>query len=445
MAKKVPIFNQLPFPSKCGNDEKKILKYTKDKNGKLFKLNLVNDQLTTPDDLPHANKLYYLFTIPQDSHEKEFAEPCTIFRAVNNRPLMVIKGYNSTEISLDNTKIDVIKFDYLVEFLAIQLVLENQPLLQDFYKNEEILINKVVYTKDGFKEVPNSNKITKGTFSINGYEILKFSYNCPTYEDNEMITKIFYFAPPQKEYIFPLEQSLFLVNEPAVKPNCSINRISYGYLYSVGYNKKTINLNELNANGVATHGLIRSGNYVFTSNVEEFNTTLNCTYNTPNGQVIFIQSYKTEHRKFYGFDENGDKIFDRKNKKKKFDGKDIDEDNDDLSKGSKKSWFNKFKNKIGSIWFYTIIGGIVFVVLAIIIVVAVLCYLRSSKKNISNKRIELKKIEKKGIEFKNIEKKDIAFKNIEKKRIESNKSEKKRVGKKSNFSRNVNVSKKTRK
>ncbi|CEF62973.1 Hypothetical protein SRAE_1000123900 [Strongyloides ratti] len=159
-----------------------------------------------------------------------------IFRAVNDKPEMVIKGYNSTSLSLNNMEINAIKSDYLKKHLAIQLLLTDQSNFQDFYKDEKILINNVILKNDVVKEVPNSNKITKDSFSLNGYGLSKFSYN-------------------------------------------------------FGYNKKTINLNELNANGVAKHGLIRSGSYVFTSNVEEFNTSLNCTYKTPNGEATFIHSF----------------------------------------------------------------------------------------------------------------------------------------------------------
>ncbi|CEF66203.1 Hypothetical protein SRAE_2000087300 [Strongyloides ratti] len=212
-AKKVHISKQLPITNKCGNDQKKILKFTRDKEGKLFKLILVNGALKTSDELPHVNKLYYLFTIPKDTYKKEIAEPCMIFRAVNDIPEIIVQGYNSTQKSLNGIDIDVIKFDYLETSLEIQLLLQNQPNLKDFYKNEEILITKVIFTKDGAKEVPNSNETTKGKFSLNGYELLKFSYNCPSTEDDHKITKIFYFAPPQENFKFPLEYILYASNE----------------------------------------------------------------------------------------------------------------------------------------------------------------------------------------------------------------------------------------
>ncbi|CEF64134.1 Protein-tyrosine phosphatase, receptor/non-receptor type domain and Protein-tyrosine/Dual specificity phosphatase domain and Protein-tyrosine phosphatase, catalytic domain-containing protein [Strongyloides ratti] len=377
MAKKVTISNQLPSPSKCGNDQEKILKFTKDKEGKLFKLNLVNEELITSDDLPHANKLYYFFTIPQDSYEKEFAEPCMIFRAINNKPLMVIKGYNSTEISLKNTKIDVIKFDYLVEFLAIQLLLKNQPLLQDFYKNEEILINKVMFTKDGFKEVPNSNKITKGTFSINGYELLNFTYNCPTLEDNEMITKIFYFAPPNDKYIYPLEYFLYASNETVVKPNCSINGFNFGYLHAVGYIEKIVSLDELNANGVAKYGLYRSGSFVFTSDTTQFNTTLNCHYKTPNGEIIFINSFLHNDKASFEIDKNGNKY--------------LKVDSDGINvRDSEKSAFAKLKEKVGLIGAISIIVGSVFGGILILTGFCALIFLKQIKLHIRRKKLASK-------------------------------------------------------
>ncbi|CEF66423.1 Hypothetical protein SRAE_2000109150 [Strongyloides ratti] len=180
----------------------------------------------TSDELLHANKLYYFFAIPEDNCKKELLELCIIFKAVNSKPEMIIKGYNSTPISLKNIKIDVNKL---------------------YYKDE-----------DGVKEVPNLNKTTNGLFSLNEYELLKFFYDWSSTGKNRMITKIFYFAPPQENYIFPLEYILYSSNETVVRPNCSINGYSYGYLYSVYCNKKLVNLDELDANGVAKDGLYRS-------------------------------------------------------------------------------------------------------------------------------------------------------------------------------------------
>ncbi|CEF66422.1 Protein-tyrosine phosphatase, receptor/non-receptor type domain and Protein-tyrosine/Dual specificity phosphatase domain and Protein-tyrosine phosphatase, catalytic domain-containing protein [Strongyloides ratti] len=377
-AKREKIINQLPITSKCGNDQKKILKFTRDKEGKLFELILVNEELKASDDLPHVNKLYYLFTIPEDTYKKEIEEPCMIFRAVNDRPLMVINGYNSTQKSLNNIDINVIKFDYLETSLEIQLLLTDQPKLKDFYKNEEILISKVIFTKDGAKEVPNSNKTTKGKFSLNGYELLKFSYDCPSTEDDHKITKIFYFAPPQENFKFPLEYILYASNETVVRPNCSINRFSFGYLYSVDYiNKKIVNLTELNANGVENNGLYRSGAFVFTTDVTNFNTTLKCLYKTPNGEVALIHSFLHNDKASFGIDENGKRYLN------------VDEDKVTINK-IQKSRFEKFKETFGTTGAISIIVGSVIIGILIFVGISVLIFLKAIKLHIRRKKLASK-------------------------------------------------------
>ncbi|CEF66153.1 Protein-tyrosine phosphatase, receptor/non-receptor type domain-containing protein [Strongyloides ratti] len=378
MAKREKIINQLPITEQCGNDEKKILKFTKDKEGKLFQLNKVDGELITLDELPHVNKLYYLFTIPEDTYEKEIAEPCMIFRAVNDRPKILVKGYNSTQRKVNGTKIDVIKFDYLERFLEIQLLLTNQPNLKDFYKNEEILITKVIFTKNGVKEVPNSNKTTKGTFSLNGYELLKFSYNWLSTGSNRMIMKIFYFAPPQENFKFPLEYILYASNETVVRPNCSINRFSFGYLYSVDYiNKKIVNLTELNANGVAHDGLYRSGDFVFTSDVSNFNTTLKCLYKTPNGEVTLIHSFLHNDKASFEVDENGKRYLN------------VDEDKVTINK-VKKSRFEKFKETFGTTGAISIIVGSVIIGILVFVGISVLIFLKAIKLHIRRKKLASK-------------------------------------------------------
>ncbi|CEF64799.1 Hypothetical protein SRAE_1000305200 [Strongyloides ratti] len=371
MAKREKIFNQIPHPDECGNDQEKILIFTKDKNGKLFQFNLVDNKLKTSDELPHVNKLYYLFTIPEDIYEKEIVEPCLIYRAVNDIPEIIVKGYNSTLKKPNGTKVNVIKFDYLEKFLEIQLLLTDQPNLKDFYKNEEILISKLLYTKDGVKEVPNSNKTTKGTFSLNGYELLKFTYNCPSTGSNRMITKIFYFAPPQKHYKFPLEYVLYSSNETVVRPNCSINGFSFGYLHSVNYvNKKIVNLDELNVNGVAIDGLYRSGDFVFTSDVKDFNTTLECLYNTPNGDITLVHSFLHSDKASFEVDKDGKRYLN------------VDDDKVTIN-NTAKSGFEKF----GSIGAIFIIVGSVIIGILIFAGIIVLIFLKQIKLYIKRRKL----------------------------------------------------------
>ncbi|CEF64478.1 Protein-tyrosine phosphatase, receptor/non-receptor type domain and Protein-tyrosine/Dual specificity phosphatase domain and Protein-tyrosine phosphatase, catalytic domain-containing protein [Strongyloides ratti] len=377
MAKREKIFNQIPHPDECGNDEKKVLKFTKDKTGKIFKLKSDDNKLKTSDELPHVNKLYYLFTIPEDTYEKEIVEPCLIYRAVNDIPEIIVKGYNSTQIKANGTNVDVIKFDYLERFLSIQLLLTDQPILQDFYKNEEILITKVLYTKDGVKEVPNSNKTTRGSFSLNGYELLKFSYDYPSTTKNRMITKIFYFAPPQKHYKFPLEYILYASNETVVRPNCSLNGFSYGYLNSVNYNNKLVNLDKLNANGVAINGLYRSGDFVFTSDVTNFNTTLECLYNTPNGDITLIHSFLHNDKASFEVDKDGKRYLN------------VDEDKVTINK-VKKSRFEEFKEKFGLAGIIFIFVGIVIIVILIIIGIIGLIMLKKIKLYIRRRKMTSK-------------------------------------------------------
>ncbi|CEF64563.1 Protein-tyrosine phosphatase, receptor/non-receptor type domain and Protein-tyrosine/Dual specificity phosphatase domain and Protein-tyrosine phosphatase, catalytic domain-containing protein [Strongyloides ratti] len=378
MAKRVTINNKLPITEQCGDDQEKILIFTKDKEGKLFQLNLVDNKLKTSDELPHVNKLYYLFTIPEDIYEKEIVEPCLIYRAVNDIPEIIVKGYNSTLIKPNGTKVNVIKFDYLEKFLEIQLFLTDQPNLKDFYKNEKILISKVKFTKNGVKEVPNSNKTTKGTFSLNGYELLKFSYDYPSTERNRMIKKIFYFAPSQKHYKFPLEYVLYSSNETVVRPNCSINRFSFGYLYSVNYvNKKIVNLDDLNVNGVAKDGLYRSGDFVFTSDLKDFNTTLKCLYNTPNGDITLSHSFLHSDKASFEVDKDGKRYLN------------VDEDKVTINK-VKKSRFEEFKEKFGLAGIIFIFVGIVIIVILIIIGIIGLIMLKKIKLYIRRRKMTSK-------------------------------------------------------
>ncbi|CEF63134.1 Protein-tyrosine phosphatase, receptor/non-receptor type domain and Protein-tyrosine/Dual specificity phosphatase domain and Protein-tyrosine phosphatase, catalytic domain-containing protein [Strongyloides ratti] len=305
IAKRINMSNQFPTIDNCGSNQENIFMYTRDRDGKIFRLKLVNNSLDTYDERPYANRLYYVFTMPDDINNKEYLEPCMIVNPSNDRPEIIIRGYSSYPVFFKNIQVNVIQLNYVEHSCTVQLYIIDKPKLEWFYRDEKILVNEVIFTKDGVKEVLNSNKTVKQYFTLKEHRILKFSYDWPTAEGYQTITKIFYFAPPKEEHEFNIEYFFYLANETVLKPNCSINGISYGYLYSVGYEGKIINLDELKTNGVAKNGLFRSGDFVFTSNVEYFNITLKCIYKTVNGSVTFIKSFLHKDKVSMQIDENG--------------------------------------------------------------------------------------------------------------------------------------------
>ncbi|CEF64309.1 Hypothetical protein SRAE_1000256400 [Strongyloides ratti] len=394
VAKWKNISTHLPYPHNCSNNQQKILIFTKNKEDRMIQLNLIDNRLKTPDAIPYVNKLYYFFIRPDDNDRNETKEPCMIFRAYNDIPEIIIEGYNPNIVKFNNLEIGIIKLDHMKKFFNIQLVIRNKPELKDFYKNDEIFINKVKFTKEKVEEILSSSKTFKSFSSLQGYQLVNFTYNCPTPNNTNKIIKTYYFAPPKENYEFPLEQSFFPINKPAFKPNCSINQIDYGYFYSVNLNGKTVLIDELNINGVEKHGLIRSGEYIFTSKIEQFNTTLRCTYKTLNGQVIIVKSFIAIRKIINNLDQSWKKIFDRndinKNRKKMIYRNDSDEYFNEESKKSDKTWYEKLKKIIENTWIYTILGGIIFVVLATIIIATVQCFLKLSKEKELAKRIKKK-------------------------------------------------------
>ncbi|CEF63446.1 Hypothetical protein SRAE_1000170800 [Strongyloides ratti] len=384
MAKRITIVNQLPLTNKCDSNLANVLKFTKDRQNTIIQLKLENDELIKPDELPYVNKLYYYFNKSKDDVNVDQVKPCAIFRAINDRPTMTIQGFNTSLTTLDDLPIKVINLEDVAGSFSTKLFLVGQPNLINFYNDEIMLMKRVAFTRDGIKEIPNFAETIKHSFSLKGFQLLKFSYDWPTHDRNFLSTETFYFGPKTKNHVFPLENTIYPVKGVNIKPNCSINRITFGYLDSISFNGKTVKLEKLSNDGKEKDNFVRSGNYIFTSNINDPKITLKCIYITPNGNVTFPQVFIRIGNVPSRFDGKSRKITDGNDKKF-----------NNIQKEPKIERTEKFEEKSGSIWIYVIIGIILLLIIAIIIIIIIICRRKSTKQMTGKKTIETKKTEKK--------------------------------------------------
>uniref|UniRef100_A0A0K0E6T1 Lufaxin n=1 Tax=Strongyloides stercoralis TaxID=6248 RepID=A0A0K0E6T1_STRER len=280
--------------NKCGDSEKSVVVYHKNKENSIQKFEL-EDKVSA-----HVNDLFYYFLKPANDDGMEVKTPCAIIRAVNEPPEILIKGLTSTPIIFKGLDIHVIKQKKPLGSYSIELSMGNEASISDYYKGEEVKMKRMMYTRTGIEEIPSSNEVVTSSFSIQGYQLLKFSYDCPTTDGTEMISRIFYLGPESENYVFPNENTVYLSNETAIQPNCSIQRITFGYLDSVTVSGITTNLNDLMDDGATKNSFKRVKDFVFMVDAKEDKVTLECFYITPNGNVTFVKTFLKGKKVFIG-------------------------------------------------------------------------------------------------------------------------------------------------
>uniref|UniRef100_A0AAF5CUN8 DUF7583 domain-containing protein n=1 Tax=Strongyloides stercoralis TaxID=6248 RepID=A0AAF5CUN8_STRER len=148
--------------------------------------------------------------------------------------------------------------------------------------------------------------------------------------------------------------TIYLENETAVQPNCSVQRTIFGYLDSVTVDGVATKLNDLPTDGASMNNLkLVEAFTLVVADITEDRVTLDCFYVTINGNV-------TLGEEIYAVKLNDDI---RKEQEK---NKELETKN--------KSLLSELKSKIGPIGAYAVIIITALVALTIILVVGILLY-----------------------------------------------------------------------
>uniref|UniRef100_A0AAF5HXX4 Protein-tyrosine-phosphatase n=1 Tax=Strongyloides stercoralis TaxID=6248 RepID=A0AAF5HXX4_STRER len=384
MAQPYPIITEIPeMGSKCSNNQSKAQVYFNDKKNGLRKLNF-EDKI-----VGHVNDLYYYFRTPDNDEKLEMVEPCVIIKAIYTKPEIIIKGHNSSLIPFKNLKIYVIKEDHVAGLYSVQLYLEDEIKVPNFYEGENVKMTKMMFKRTGIEKIQNSDEEIGLTFELKGFQVVKFSYDCPSPSGKTKVEKIFYFGPRSEEYVFPNRHTIYLQNETAVRPNCSIHGINFGYLESVTADSGIVHLSELEEGGAVKKKFKRVKDFVFMPNVDKENVTLHCFYITPNGNVTLVETFIKGVKVFAGYDNKGEPIHEIKmesaeNEKLK---SKLAEHEKKLEEHSK-SLFQKLQDKIGIYGAYAVVIGTCLLASIIVVVILILCFVKVVKPWIVRKKIQ---------------------------------------------------------
>uniref|UniRef100_A0A0K0EBP4 Protein-tyrosine-phosphatase n=2 Tax=Strongyloides stercoralis TaxID=6248 RepID=A0A0K0EBP4_STRER len=379
------ISTSLPYLyKKCGYNDSEYLIYHKDNENSIKKVEFRGEVLT------HVNDFYYYFIKPKDDDKMEIKKPCAIVRVYYDPPIIEIKDQIYTPISSGNLDNDAIKQEYVSRSYLIKLSIKGKTKVPDFYKGEEVKMKKLNFTRTGIEEISNSDQNITSLFSIHGFQLLKFSYEYPTRKGTDNTSRIVYFGPKSKSYVFPNEDILYLSNETTIQPNCSIQRITYGYLESVIFGGVTTNFTDLPDGGSIKNNLKRVGDFIFMADAKEDNVTLKCFYITYNGSVTFVQTFIKEDKIKNDLYEKGEKIYEAKmeNAKKEFNNKLAEKDKQLAAHN--KTLFEKLKDKLGIFGAYAVLIVSGLLILIITLMIIVLCCIKILIPWIIRKKIQSK-------------------------------------------------------
>uniref|UniRef100_A0A0K0EAN2 Protein-tyrosine-phosphatase n=1 Tax=Strongyloides stercoralis TaxID=6248 RepID=A0A0K0EAN2_STRER len=371
--------------NKCGVEVNDTVVYYKDKESNIKKLEL-KDGVSG-----HVNDLYYYFIKPNDGDKMEIKSPCGIIRAINEPPQIEIKDHISTPISSGNLDIRAIKQEYVSGSYSIKLSVRGKTLVPNFYEGEEVKMKKLKFTKTGYEEIQHSNETITSSFSIQGFQLLKFSYEYPTSHGTKTTSRVFYFGPPSESYVFPNEDIVYFSNETAIQPNCSIHKFTFGYLESITVNGVTTNFIELTDEGNKKNNLKRVKDFIFMEDTKKDKITINCFYITPNGNVTLAQTFEKEKKVKVVVNDKKEEVNEvKKEKAEKEELKNKLAEKDKQLVAQSKTSFEKLKDNIGVGGGYAVVIIFSLVGIIIILLIAAVCSVKVLKPWILRKKIQSK-------------------------------------------------------
>uniref|UniRef100_A0A0N4Z8T2 Tyrosine-protein phosphatase domain-containing protein n=1 Tax=Parastrongyloides trichosuri TaxID=131310 RepID=A0A0N4Z8T2_PARTI len=351
--------------NKCNKSNGKIIIFAMDEKGTLTYV----DKLT--DEKMHTKKKYYFFLKHLISSAYEFQKPCAVALVYYDAPKFLIKEYNSKLIvSQDTIFVNHLEKGNKQEY-TIELKTMSNKNFENFYSDEEISYQKMVY-RDGELKVAGTDKVkTYGSTFVDGFEILQFSYSvCTKYEETRDLTENFYFGPENKNIVYKNFVNVTSATSN-VNPQCSFEKYSFAYLFEIHLGNGTIKMDEFINNTNSIISFTNVGDTLsFAANVKG-KLDFKCIYRTLDG-------YVTDYTLYYDTDMY--------KKETTHDGNDVLINLQPLNKNGgsgtnlKKNIFQILRDKIG-------LGGIILSFLLIILVIVistVLLYIFVLKKRIKS-------------------------------------------------------------
>uniref|UniRef100_A0A0N5C0X1 Tyrosine-protein phosphatase domain-containing protein n=1 Tax=Strongyloides papillosus TaxID=174720 RepID=A0A0N5C0X1_STREA len=336
-----------PIPKNCDNNSTKILIFTKDKHGNITKVEIYGEISL------FQNQIFYYFSMNENT-TRVIKEPCAILKVKKPCPKIEITKQDITLVDHGSIKINVAKMKENKEKYNVKLSVGNDS---NYYSEKTISVSKLRYHKNGVDIIKNFTKPVAETLDIDVFDLYKITYNCQSEGNLTIISQIYYFEPTNSDYKYQNDSIIYNKDDLSVKPNCSRNRLTYGYLEAIVQNGVRINLTDLTLSSENVMSYNINDKFIYLTNIKNDTTILECIYRTPSGEVTISSSFSLRN-KMNEQNSNGTKS-----------------DNiTRISRNGSKSWYQSLVHKHGKSVAITIIFAIILAIILVIIGLSILLY-----------------------------------------------------------------------
>uniref|UniRef100_A0A0N4ZDP4 Protein-tyrosine-phosphatase n=1 Tax=Parastrongyloides trichosuri TaxID=131310 RepID=A0A0N4ZDP4_PARTI len=351
--------NADPMKFKCGkeNDNLLIVGDLKNEGLHTFETIILSETYT--------KQLFYFFDKEKILTTSEIVVPCGVARIYGDAPKIIITDHKMYA-SNKNKEIYVIPSrSQRKRAYELKLNVAGSSDFDNFYYEEKVSVQRMKYRDEKVEAYNDANFETSIFFTVTGLEILKFSYSYLTHGGKYgYVSKTIFFGASNKKIILPFETIDIGNGKKGIQPNCSTERLSYGFLVAIEANNVITKVNSSIPNGKLIDGFKKNGiffAYTRTTNNSQF--VINCIYQTPDGTAEIRKVYIDKSTYIVHLDKNrGLQIIKKFKKEERQRGvKHIRE--------SGKNFLTKVREKVGSPVFFgaNALIGFIIVILSFLI------------------------------------------------------------------------------
>uniref|UniRef100_A0A0N5B517 Ig-like domain-containing protein n=1 Tax=Strongyloides papillosus TaxID=174720 RepID=A0A0N5B517_STREA len=264
------------YHNSCTNDIRKVIIVTKNKNDNI-------PIRVDPRNIkePYTKQMFYYFVKPDEDDMDSIKKPCIIMKGFKNCPIINLPGYNENSITSEVKKISIEDLRGHKKNITVNLILDGK---KDFYRDEEISLSKMRYTKNGTEVIEGSTIPITSSFVINGFDLVKLVYNCWNGEGNQNVSQNYYFGPTIIDHTQDKTEEIS-ANNTSIKVKCDTTYLNIGYLKGVKYNGIHAGVEDLDSTDSLRGKFSREKNSISFVESENGTTIISCIYKTLDGSI----------------------------------------------------------------------------------------------------------------------------------------------------------------
>uniref|UniRef100_A0A0N4ZZR2 Tyrosine-protein phosphatase domain-containing protein n=1 Tax=Parastrongyloides trichosuri TaxID=131310 RepID=A0A0N4ZZR2_PARTI len=244
-------------------------------------------------NIMYAKQIFYFFKESKLNNVKELLFPCGIAIIYYEIPNFVVDGNTNRIKSSKNEEIFVVRSvssesrKYNIKLLELGYL--NAP---EFYADEEISSQRMMYRNGEVKPFGTNEIIKQGELTVKDYEIIQFNYSALSRRKQyKEVIETFFFGPENTTIEEDLAPVNYKVPASDINAQCLINQYEYAYLAKIMANEESFDVDSSMADGETIHGFTKSKDGFSFPITDQEKFDLSCIYQTPDGTITIRQTF----------------------------------------------------------------------------------------------------------------------------------------------------------